>query len=72
MTLKCAACGKSNTMIWAHNGGVDTHKWGDDGEQDCNCQTKPICAMCDAPLLREHGFIVLDAVCFGFETSTVQ
>lgn len=73
MTLRCAACQKSASLIWAHNGGVDTHRWDQtDDERDCTCGPKPICAGCDAPLLKEHGFVVLDAACFGHETLTLQ
>ena len=70
--MKCAACKKQETILWAHNGGIDTHRWDEADERDCICQPKPICSACDAPLLHEFGFIVLDAVCFGHQNSTMQ
>lgn len=70
--MNCPACQQSDTIVWAHNGGVGTHHWGDKPESACTCDPKAICAACDAPLLVEHGFIVLDAVCFGYSNDTLQ
>lgn len=70
--MRCAACERTETILWAHNGGCDIHRWDDKEERDCTCQPKPVCAACDAPLLREQGFVVLDAVCFGMTTTTLQ
>ena len=70
--MRCAACKKAETILWAHNGGKDIHRW-DHGEQkDCYCQPAAICVECDLPVLHKYGFLVLDAAYFGHITSTVQ
>ena len=70
--MKCAACDSSDNLVWAHNGGHDTHRWDDATERDCRCGPSPLCLHCDAAFLREYGFVVLDAACFQQQTTTMQ
>lgn len=73
MSMRCPSCQQSETLIWAHNGGVDTHRWdATDDEQDCSCDPQVICTSCDSPVIREHGFVVLDSACFGHGSQTLQ
>ena len=68
----CPACQNTDYLVWAHHGGKDIHRWDDSDEKDCPCQPKAICTKCDVPLLREFGFVVLDAACFGHHSATMQ
>ncbi len=70
--MTCSSCQQSDTIAWAHNGGMGTHQWGDRNESECECAPKPVCLSCDAPLIQQHGFVVLDAVCFGYSNDTLQ
>lgn len=70
--MRCQTCASEETVLWAHHGGVDTHHWGDGEEKDCGCGPQLICTVCDAPILRQFGFIVLDAVWFGGNNATLQ
>lgn len=73
MSLRCAVCQRTDSIVWAHNGVYETHRWDDtDDERDCTCSPKPICSACDCPLLQEHGFVVLNAECFGQQNLTLQ
>lgn len=69
--MRCAIC-DSDLVIWAHNSGVATHHWGDGDEKDCTCGPQAICPICNAGLLKQFGFVVLDDVCFGYANDTLQ
>ena len=70
--MECPVCQQTETILWAHNGGVGTHHWGDKDERHCGCGPKMICSVCDSPLLAQHGFVVLDAACFAYSNDTLQ
>ena len=70
--MTCSICNRNDSLVWAHNGGCDMHHWDDKTEGYCSCSPKMICAACDAPLLVQFGFVVLDAQCFGYSNDTLQ
>lgn len=70
--MRCSSCNSTDRLLWAHNGGVMEHQWGDESERDCKCQPQMICGACDAPLIQQHGLVVLAASCFGYPSSTLQ
>ena len=70
--MRCPSCANSESLLWAHNAGVGAHHWENDEERNCVCGPQMICSACDAPLLHKHGFVVLDAACFGYINDTLQ
>lgn len=70
--MQCRSCGSEERLLWAHNSGVMEHQWGDATERNCGCQPQVICGACDAPMIQQHGLVVLDAACFGYPTTTLQ
>lgn len=70
--MECPICQSSKSIVWAHNGGVGTHHWGDNPESACGCGPQAVCTSCEAQLLIQHGFVVLDAACFGYSNDTLQ
>lgn len=57
---RCSRC-RQDVTLWAHRGDAQNHSWGND-EASCSCHPIPTCTSCDAALLREHGFLLLDEV----------
>lgn len=70
--MRCETCDSDQSLLWAHNGGVGTHHWGDGEERECGCGPMLICTVCNATLLTQFGFIVLDSACFGHANDTLQ
>lgn len=70
--MRCETCDNDGTLFHAHNGGISTHHWGDGDESECSCGPALICLVCNAPILDQYGFIVLDAAYFGPTHDTLQ